>query len=149
MSRSIRSLGLNIFPNQGPVLGSVTLPVSDLSSSLAIVHFNQFASITLQPDSLYWIEVAADSHPEDNPVNWGPTSDVSGIGVAENYNSSNATDFTFFRNQGVPPFAFDFAFQMKVSSAVPEPSTWAMMLLGFEGLGYAGYRTSRRAAATA
>jgi hypothetical protein len=33
---------------------------------------------------------------------------------------------------------------------VPESSTWAMMLLGFAGLGYAGYRASRRdAAATA
>jgi hypothetical protein len=30
---------------------------------------------------------------------------------------------------------------------VPEPSTWAMMLLGFAGLGLAGYRTSRRNAA--
>ena len=31
----------------------------------------------------------------------------------------------------------------------PEPSTWAMMLLGFAGLGYAGYRRAplRRAAA--
>ena len=28
-----------------------------------------------------------------------------------------------------------------VSSAVPEPSTWAMMLIGFTGLGYAAYRT--------
>jgi subtilisin family serine protease len=27
--------------------------------------------------------------------------------------------------------------------AVPEPSTWAMMLVGFAGLGYAGYRTKR------
>jgi PEP-CTERM motif len=27
---------------------------------------------------------------------------------------------------------------------VPEPSTWAMMLLGFAGLGFAGYRASRR-----
>ena len=27
----------------------------------------------------------------------------------------------------------------------PEPSTWAMMLLGFAGLGFAGYRTSRKA----
>jgi hypothetical protein len=25
-------------------------------------------------------------------------------------------------------------------STVPEPSTWAMMLIGFAGLGYAGYR---------
>jgi hypothetical protein len=31
--------------------------------------------------------------------------------------------------------------------AVPEPSTWAMMLIGFAGLGYAGYRTSRKSAA--
>jgi hypothetical protein len=27
----------------------------------------------------------------------------------------------------------------------PEPSTWAMMLLGFAGLGYAGYRKARTA----
>ena len=29
------------------------------------------------------------------------------------------------------------------TSAVPEPSTWAMMLLGFAGLGFAGYRRTR------
>ena len=28
---------------------------------------------------------------------------------------------------------------------VPEPSTWAMMLLGFAGLGFVGYRRTRRA----
>jgi hypothetical protein len=31
--------------------------------------------------------------------------------------------------------------------AVPEPSTWAMLLVGFAGLGYAGWRRGRRAAA--
>jgi len=29
-------------------------------------------------------------------------------------------------------------------AAVPEPSTWAMMVLGFAGLGFAGYRRSRK-----
>jgi hypothetical protein len=29
------------------------------------------------------------------------------------------------------------------TTSVPEPSTWAMMLLGFAGLGYAGYRRAR------
>lgn len=33
--------------------------------------------------------------------------------------------------------------------SVPEVSTWAMMLLGFAGLGFAGYRTSRKGAAFA
>jgi len=31
--------------------------------------------------------------------------------------------------------------------SVPEPSTWAMMLLGFAGLGFAGYRKVKQAAA--
>ena len=35
-----------------------------------------------------------------------------------------------------------------VSAAVPEPSTWAMLLLGFAGLGYAGYRQARTRPAT-
>jgi hypothetical protein len=30
---------------------------------------------------------------------------------------------------------------------IPEPSTWAMMLLGFAGLGFAGYRASRKTTA--
>jgi hypothetical protein len=32
---------------------------------------------------------------------------------------------------------------------VPEPSTWAMMLLGFAGLGYAGYRRRHKLAGAA
>ena len=58
------------------------------------------------------------------------------------YNSSSFTDGGFFPdkptpppNNGLPPF------QMEVLGiAVPETSTWALMLLGFAGLGYAGYR---------
>jgi hypothetical protein len=33
-------------------------------------------------------------------------------------------------------------------TSIPEPSTWVMMLLGFAGLGYVGYR-SRQAASVA
>ncbi len=35
------------------------------------------------------------------------------------------------------------------NSAVPEPSSWAMMLLGFGGLAFAGYRARKSAAAAA
>jgi hypothetical protein len=36
--------------------------------------------------------------------------------------------------------SFDFS-----AFVVPEPSTWAMLLLGFAGLGFVGYRRTRRA----
>jgi hypothetical protein len=36
-----------------------------------------------------------------------------------------------------------------VTVTVPEPSTWAMMVLGFAGLGFAGYRRSSKAACIA
>jgi hypothetical protein len=36
-----------------------------------------------------------------------------------------------------------------LANPVPEPSTWAMMLLGFAGLGFVGYHAHKRAAAVA
>jgi PEP-CTERM motif len=46
---------------------------------------------------------------------------------------------------GGGPFpTFNAAFSLN-GVLVPEPSTWAMMLLGFAGLGFAGYRRARNA----
>jgi PEP-CTERM motif len=39
---------------------------------------------------------------------------------------------------------FNAAFSL-TGFVVPEPSTWAMMLLGFAGLGFVGYRQARKA----
>jgi hypothetical protein len=38
---------------------------------------------------------------------------------------------------------------ISISPFVPEPSTWAMMMLGFADLGYMTYRQKRKAAASA
>ena len=35
------------------------------------------------------------------------------------------------------------------TAAVPEPSTWAMMLLGFAGIGFAAYRRKNKMAQNA
>ena len=41
------------------------------------------------------------------------------------------------------------AFEFDMGSSVPEPSTWAMMMLGFVGLGYAAFRRGAKARALA
>jgi hypothetical protein len=38
---------------------------------------------------------------------------------------------------------------LDVTTAIPEPSTWALMLLGFAGLGFVGYRRARPGAIVA
>jgi hypothetical protein len=67
------------------------------------------------------------------------SSDSSPLG---SFNSGDASGFlTSVGHSGItmnlPPTA---------SLSAPELSTWAMMLLGFTGLGYAGWRGSRKAA---
>ncbi len=42
--------------------------------------------------------------------------------------------------------AADYTSAGGLSVSTPEPSTWAMMVLGFAGLGFAGYRSSRKTA---
>jgi hypothetical protein len=37
-----------------------------------------------------------------------------------------------------------FVFSPGITGGVPEPSTWAMMLIGFAGLGFAAYRQSKK-----
>jgi hypothetical protein len=131
--------------NIGNPIESVTLSMSVLSSSLTVEQFDQFAGLALAPNSLYWIEVEGNT---DAELDWGITSDTSGVGVATNYLNWAATD-GFFLNKGIEPFPFDNALQMKVDvSSVPEPSTWLMMAIGFAGLVAAGIRktpTSGRA----
>ncbi len=55
---------------------------------------------------------------------------------------SDTDSFTSFKaSVGTPAFEFDMA--------APEPSTWAMMIMGFAGLGYAAYRRSGKSAISA
>jgi hypothetical protein len=42
-----------------------------------------------------------------------------------------------------------YGVDLAVGGAVPESSTWAMMAVGFAGLGFAGYRASRKSAVRA
>jgi PEP-CTERM motif len=61
--------------------------------------------------------------------------------------TSETLSFLAKGNLPVPPFAL--VSDVSLTGGVPEPSTWAMMLVGFGGLGFAAYRSRRRIAAAA
>ena len=75
-------------------------------------------------------------------LSWAITDDVSGTGVPTNYQDLNGHGF--YRNfDNGPPSVIHSAFQMKVdtlSGSAPELSAWAMVLVGFAGLGYLGLK---------
>ena len=47
---------------------------------------------------------------------------------------------------GTPAPTFNMAFSLQGVNAVPEPSTWAMMILGFAGIGFMAYRRKSKPA---
>ena len=54
--------------------------------------------------------------------------------------------FTFLNSSANEPSGLLVTTSGSAAGTVPETTTWAMMLLGFAGLGLVGYRKSRRAA---
>jgi hypothetical protein len=66
-----------------------------------------------------------------NGLGFGPPGAVFGLAVV-----TSATTLDYFPNAGI-------------AASTPEPSTWAMMVVGFAGLGFAGHRKARKAAAIA
>ena len=58
-----------------------------------------------------------------------------------NISSSEGKITGFATASANPAFEFDMG-----ANAVPEPSTWAMMGIGFAALGYAAFRRSSKAA---
>ncbi len=69
---------------------------------------------------------------------------VTGIDPADGLDPSNTSAFVTgltFENSGT----FTGTQTPITAGTVPEPSSWAMMLLGFVGLGYAGYRKTKSA----
>ena len=69
----------------------------------------------------------------------GKTSDFLSI-------DTNAKLFTVGSLSVIDSKTFDL---VGYAPAVPEPSTWAMMLLGFAGLGYAGFRSRKTSVSSA
>ena len=101
-------------------------------AGLAVAHqpFTVLAGATTILDQTFSSIAAADSFFDDQVINLGSSY---GPGVDLTFTYTLAAD-------GPGGYGLDFV----VGGAVPEPSTWAMTLVGFAGLGFAGYRARKR-----
>jgi PEP-CTERM motif len=115
--------------------GMLSAPGPDFTSTL-VTASNTGPPILLQSGDEYFLALNFPT----NVVDWldeGP----------------NSTPFFSSRNGGGPwtnigPSTVQYQIfgSPLLGSPVPEPATWVMMLVGFAGLGFAGYRRSRRGA---
>ena len=73
-------------------------------------------------------------------------ADLVGFGAVGAGSQSIEIEYSLTFNAGTsagPADGFGFTYDLvdpPPSAAIPEPSTWAMMLVGFAGLAFAGYR---------
>jgi hypothetical protein len=86
---------------------------------------------------------------EDTALLMTPNHGFTGWQTASlTFTPTSSTEVLSFLSIGtaasaLPPFALLDSVSA-TQGTVPEPSTWVMMVLGFAGLGYAGFRSNRR-----
>jgi hypothetical protein len=124
----------------GTLLASDTLTLPASLDYTAFTNFD-FSGTTLTVGGIYSAVVSIDGSSPHTGIGLSLTDTYSG-GTAFSQNLGDA---------GCNPGACDLAFQVvgtSAAGAVPEPATWAMMILGFGAAG-AALRQRRRTAAAA
>jgi choice-of-anchor C domain-containing protein len=138
-----RSIDLN-----GTSLGSISQPFAVTPGTTYTVTFlmsgnsdgdptvkTMVVSTTSSPGHVFSFDTTGKDIP--TPMGWTSNSfSFVALGSSETitFTSTSSADFS----------AFGPALDLVSVSAVPEASTWAMMLIGFAGLGLVAYRRARR-----
>lgn len=132
----------------GPVSDDVTVP--SFTPGTTGITFSSAATVTQSGPAD--VEIGAFLFTGDPTVfeGMGPT-DIEGLislGIISKsdvlfdlWNASIPTSFTYLPyNFAISSSQVDSVVLAAFAQSVPEPSTWAIMLLGFAGLGFVGYR---------
>ena len=129
------SFTVSLLPTNSTSPGSTITMDTFVNSALSTIYGYLLRSLlecALGGEHPFWIELST----SNGSLEWSYSQVNNGIGVANEYN--------FYAGSVSANAAFT-PYQMSVGSAVPERSSWAMMLLGLAGLGFANYRTSSQA----
>lgn len=137
-------------------IGSGTFTVSDTATQVNGQTAFQIVGITGTVNNS---AITAPISPTSNYGNYFTTGPAFLDGSGVKFTTADRTNYDFFfqdppgsqyRLNFTGPNGGDSAFPLAVTSsvvaAVPEASTWAMMILGFCGLGFMAYRKQNRPA---
>jgi PEP-CTERM motif len=117
------------------ILDSVSTPAGNTSDTVGV-------DWALSAGGSYWLLQTVVSNELYTPYGLALPSD-SDIAITQSgvFASSIAAAVT---GSGVLPNQYWAAFNNITTATVPEPSTWALILIGFAGLGFADYRRAGR-----
>jgi PEP-CTERM motif len=134
-----------IFPTDAPVLFD-----GDTSGDDSITFATPITSLTLAAEADLYGAFNEYMYAYDASSTLVDAENV--LGLTSTYAPGTETFFTVAGpgivtiNVGTSNDSLGFGLGGGSVSIVPEPSTWAMMLLGFAGLGFAGYRKAKASA---
>lgn len=124
-------------------LNGVTVNLDPTAGGILVfvgTSFNQFGVFELNGSNSSFMNASLLNGDGSVPGSIGPLS------YTVQASDSSAGDYVFFIGQN----QFDIngtLTSLEISAAVPEPSTWAMMIIGFCGLGFLTYRRRNQASA--
>jgi hypothetical protein len=129
---------------------SVLTGAGELGNTLDNTIFNFTGNVSVTTGETFTVGhddgltlVIGGLHVIDEP---GPTGFVT---TTETYTGPSGTlpfQLVYGECCGAPG---DLSISLPLNGSTPEPSTWVMVVLGFAGLGFARYRTSRKAVSVA
>jgi hypothetical protein len=147
VGNSVTPGGINSFPNQttggdGRVTGDEVQFGVTFSTPLVLPagHYFFVPQVEVSGGDFLWLSAP-------RPIAAPGTPFPSGVTDLQSWTRDEALDPDWLRVGadivgGTPAPTFNAAFSLS-GSVVPEPSTWVMLLLGFAGLGFAGWRRVR------
>lgn len=127
-----------------PSVSGSQASLANVIASLTITNLLTNASFTFDPSSSLLGNATSPSVPGGYQNSEKVSFSFLGLGYNPNLNDTYSVDLTLTNVPGVGTISDDI--DVQIGSGVPEPTTWAMMLLGFAGIGFIAYRRKSKPA---